>query len=350
MNKQQFGTVDGKDVFLYTLRNSNGMEARIMTYGGIVTVLTAPDAKGVFRDVVLGFDSLASYVKDTPYLGCIAGRYANRIARGRFTLDGKEYALAVNNPPNHLHGGVRGFDKVLWTADDAASTPGRSLVLTYVSKDGEEGYPGALSVRVVYTVTDSNDFRIEYQATTDRATVLNLTQHSYFNLAGPGDGDILGHEVMIAARRFTPVDSNLIPTGELRPLAGSPLDFFTPTAIGTRINAVDEQLRFGIGYDHNYVLDKPAGTLGLAARVTEPVSGRVMEVFTTEPGVQFYTGNFLDGHHIGKGAKPYKHRYGFCLETQHFPNSPNTPSFPSTVLRPGEKYSSTTLYHFGTRG
>jgi aldose 1-epimerase len=344
--KEPFGVVDGTRVSLYTLRNASGMEARITNYGGIIVSLKVPDRKGIPGDVVLGYDSLASYVKASPYFGCLVGRYGNRIAAGKFSLGGTEYTLAVNSPPNHLHGGNKGFDKVIWTVHESESVPGKSLVLTYTSKDGEEGYPGKLETRVVYSLTDSNELKIQYTATTDKPTVVNLTQHSYFNLAGPGDGTILGHELMIAADRFTPIDAAFIPTGELRPVKGSPLDFSTLTAIGARINQDDEQLRYGLGYDHNFVLNKPEGTFGLAARVVERTTGRVMEVFTSEPGVQFYSGNFLDGTCVGKGGKPYQHRYGFCLETQHYPDSPNHPDFPSTVLRPGEEYNTTTVYRF----
>ncbi len=344
--KEPFGIVDGSRVFLYTLRNASGMEARITNYGGIIVSLKVPDRNGNPGDVVLGYDSLSSYVKATPYFGCLIGRYGNRIAGGRFLLGGTEYTLAKNDGPNQLHGGNKGFDKVVWTVRESESLPGKSLVLTYTSKDGEEGYPGNLDVRVVYSLTDSNEIRVSYQAKTDKPTIVNLTQHSYFNLAGPGDGTILGHELMIAADRFTPIDATFIPTGEFRPVKGTPLDFTSPKPIGERINKDDEQLRYGLGYDHNFVLNKLEGSFGLAARVYEPTRGRVMEVLTSEPGIQFYSGNFLDGSHIGKGGKPYLHRYGFCLETQHFPDSPNHPDFPSTVLNPGEEYSTVTAYRF----
>jgi aldose 1-epimerase len=350
MEKHLFGTTpDGRQVYAYTLKNSRGMEARITNFGGVVLSLTAPDKNGKFADVVLAYDSLAPYLVNKPYFGALIGRFGNRIGKGKFTLDGKEYSLATNNGPNHLHGGAAGFNKVVWEPKEPESTPGRSLVLTYVSKDGEEGYPGALAVKVTYTLTDSNELRIDYRATSDKATVVNLTQHSYFNLAGPGEGDILGHELMIDADRFTPTDAGLIPTGELPPVKGTPMDFTAPTAIGARINQPYEQLKLAGGYDHNWVLNKKPRTFGLAARVFEPTTGRVMEVFTTEPGVQFYCGNFLDGSDHGKGGKVYKHRYGFCLETQHFPDSPNKPDFPSTVLRPGEEYSTMTVYRFSAR-
>lgn len=348
--KKAYGTLpDGSTAFLYTLKNKNGMEAAITNYGGIVVSLTAPDSHGIMKDIVLGYDSLASYVENNPYFGALIGRYGNRIGKGRFRLNGVEHKLATNNGENHLHGGLKGFDKVLWEVREPEGQPGKSLVLRYQSKDGEEGYPGNLSVRVVYALSDSNELKIDYEATTDKPTVINLTHHSYFNLAGAGHGDILGHELQIMADTFTPVDGGLIPTGKLQPVKGTPMDFTLPMSIGSRIDAKDEQLQRGGGYDHNWVLSKPDGSFGLAARVSDPNSGRVMEVWTTEPGLQFYSGNFLDGSNIGKGGVSYKHRYGFCLETQHFPDSPNKPSFPSTVLEPGKTYSSSTLYRFLTR-
>jgi aldose 1-epimerase len=349
MNKQPFGkTKSGEAVDLYTLANSKGMEVAITSYGGIVVSLKVPDRAGRSADVVLGFDNLDGYLKDPPYFGAIVGRYGNRIAKGRFTLNGREYRLPQNNGENALHGGLRGFDKRVWTARDVSSTAGPALELTYVSKDGEEGYPGTLTTKVVYTLTDNNELKIDYTATTDKDTVVNLTNHSYFNLAGQGEGDILGHLVQLNADRFTPVDAGLIPTGELRPVAGTPFDFRKPAAIGARINNNDEQLKIGRGYDHNFVLNSGGDSLAAAARVTEPKSGRVMEVLTTEPGLQFYTGNFLDGSIRGKGGKTYNQRYGFCMETQHFPDSPNKPSFPSTVLKPGAQYRTTTIYRFST--
>ncbi len=344
-----FGNADGKDVFLYTLRNASGMEARITNYGGTVVSLTVPDRSKKPADVVLGYDSLASYMTGKSYFGAIVGRYGNRIGKARFTLDGKEYTLNVNDGANTLHGGLKGFDRVVWEVDETTPATQPVLSLSYLSKEGEEGYPGNLKVNVVYTLTDSNELRIDYAATTDKPTVLNLTHHSYFNLAGAGNGDILSHQVMLNANAFTPVDSGLITTGEIRPVEGTPMDFRTPTAVGARIGANDEQLRLGRGYDHNWVLNRTGVGLSLAARVTESTSGRVMEVWTTQPGVQFYTGNFLDGTAIGKGGKPYAYRTGLCLETQHFPDSPNKPSFPTTVLRPGEKFSSTTVYRFSTQ-
>jgi len=343
-----FGVVDGKDVFLYTLRNASGMEARITNYGGIVVSLTVPDRSQKPGDIVLGYDSLVSYLTGKSYFGAIVGRYGNRIGKARFTLDGKEHMLNVNDGANTLHGGLKGFDKVVWDVDESTPATQPALSLSYLSKDGEEGYPGNLHVSIVYTLTDSNELRIDYAATTDKPTVLNLTHHSYFNLAGAGNGDILSHEVMLNANAFTPVDSALITTGEIRPVDGTPMDFRTPAAVGARIGTKDEQLKLGRGYDHNWVLNRPVGGLTLAARVTERTSGRVMEVWTTQPAVQFYTGNFLDGTAIGKGGKAYAYRTGLCLETQHFPDSPNKPAFPSTVLRPGEKFASTTVYKFST--
>ncbi len=347
---ERFGkTADGRDVEIYTLKNRGGAEARVINYGGIVVSLKVPDREGRLADVVLGFDDVAGYEgAPSTYLGALIGRYGNRIAKGRFTLNGVEYKLATNNGPNHLHGGVRGFDKVLWTVRPLKARGGSALELTYVSRDGEEGYPGTLSVRVVYTLTDADELRIEYSATTDKDTVVNLTNHSYFNLAGEGTGDILGHLLTLDSDRFLPTDQTSIPTGELRPAAGTPFDFTRPTAIGARIEADDEQLKWAKGYDHTYVVRGRAGTLRRAARVEEPKSGRVMEVWTTEPGVQFYTGNYLDGL-AGKGGHTYDFRDGFCLETQHYPDSPNKPEFPSTVLRKGGRYRTTTVYKFSAR-
>ncbi len=347
VSRQPFGqTKDGTPVDLYTLRNSKGAEARISNYGGLVISLTVPDRNGNLGDVTLGYDNLDGYLKETPYFGALIGRYGNRIAKGKFTLDGKEYTLATNNGPNALHGGLKGFDKVVWQPTILASAEGPALQLKYLGKDGEEGYPGNLSVTAVYTLTEDNGLKLEFTATTDKDTVVNLTHHSYFNLAGKGD--ILNHVVMIPADRFTPVDSTLIPTGELKPVDGTPFDFRKPTAIGARINQDDEQLKFGGGYDHNWVINKPLGSYGLMARVTEPTSGRVMEVFSTEPGLQFYSGNFLDGSITGKGGWVYKHRSAFCMEPQHYPDSPNKPEFPSVVLKPGQVYKNTILYRFST--
>ncbi len=311
-----------------------------------------PDRNGNLGDIALGYDSLEGYLEATPYFGAIIGRYGNRIGEGQFTLDGETYQLATNDGPNHLHGGVQGFDKVVWDAKPVEAADGVALEFTYISPDGEEGYPGALDAKVTYTLTNDNRLIFDYEATTDAPTPVNLTQHTYFNLAGHGGGDILGHEVMINADTFTPVSQTLIPTGELRPVEGTPFDFRTPTAIGERIDADNEQIRFGPGYDHNFVLNDDAASVDapvLAARVYEPNSGRVMEVLTTEPGLQFYSGNFLDGSITGKDGVTYERRSGFCMETQHFPDSPNKPDFPSTILRPGELYKTRTVYAFSVQ-
>jgi len=334
---------DGTPVEIYTLKDGP-IEARIMTYGGIVVSLKTPDRKGQSADIVLGYDSLEDYLRDKAFFGGIVGRYANRIAGGTFTLDGKRYSLPKNDGDNSLHGGTRGFDKVVWKGRQIAD----GVELTYVSKNGEQGYPGTLTVTVRYTLRD-NALRIEYSATTDAETIVNLTNHSYFNLAGQGKGDILGHQLKINASRFIPVDKALIPTGELAPVASTPFDFRQATAIGQRINAEHEQLRFGRGYDHNWVLDSTGGTLAEAAWLYDPGSGRVLQVFTTKPGIQFYSGNFLDGSITGKEGKVYGHRTGLCLETQHFPDSPNHANFPSTVLRPGQRYHSATEFRFSRR-
>ncbi|MGB3780108.1 MAG: aldose epimerase family protein [Tunicatimonas sp.] len=343
-------TPDGQTANLYTLTNANGVEAQITDFGGVVVSLKVPDRNDTLADVVLGFDSLKPYFEDSPYFGALVGRYGNRIAKGKFTLDGEEYTLAQNNMGNHLHGGLRGFDKVLWQAEpQSGDSSSAGLKLRYQSPDGEEGYPGALDVTVIYTLTNDNELRIDYQATTDAPTVVNLTNHSYFNLTGQGGSSILDHEVMINADRFVPVDSTLIPTGELAEVAGTPLDFRQPTPIGARIDDEHQQLAYGIGYDHCWVLNKEGGSRTLAATVHEPSSGRFLEVFTTEPAVQFYSGNFLDGTLTGKGGAVYEQRTGFCLETEHFPDSPNQPNFPSTELRPGETYQTSTTYKFSVR-
>ncbi len=350
IGKQAFGQApDGTPVALYTLTNANGLVAQISNYGGIVVSLTAPDRDGKFEDVVLGFDNVDGYVNHNLYFGAIVGRYANRIAAGRFTLDGVEYKLAQNDGDNHLHGGIRGFDKVVWEAEAVEGNDGVGLALTYLSADGEEAYPGNLSVKVVYTLTNDDALRIEYLATTDQATIVNLTNHSYFKLDGARSESILAHEVMINADRFTPIDETLIPTGELRSVKGTPMDFTQSTAIGDWIDQDDEQLRLGNGYDHNWVLNHGGGTLALAARVYEPVTGRAMEVHTTEPGMQFYTGSFLDGSATGKEGRVYNRRHALCLEAQHFPDSPNQPHFPSPILRPGETYRQTTVYSFSAQ-
>ena len=350
IEKKPFGEVDGKPVDLYTLTNTNGMTMTVSNYGAIITTLTAPDKNGTYGDVVLGYNDVQSYVKATPYFGAVVGRYGNRIAKGKFTLEGKEYTLATNNGPNSLHGGVKGFDKVIWNASEIKSAAGVGLALTYLSKDGEEGYPGNLTCKVTYLLSNKNELRVDYALTTDKTTVVNVTQHSYFNLAGDGMGDILNHELMLNADKFVPVDETLIPKGVLEPVKGTPMDFTTSTAIGARVNTATEQLKFGKGYDHCWVLNqvKP-NTLTLAARVYEPTTGRVLEITTTEPGIQFYCGNFLDGTNIGKNGKPYNFRNGFALETQHYPDSPNQPTFPSTVIKPDKTYKSTTIFAFSAR-
>lgn len=344
---------DGTPVNLYTLTNANGMRVDVTNYGGIIVRLLVPDADGELEDITLGYDSLDGYLEQSPYFGAIIGRYGNRIDEGRFTLDGETYQLATNNGPNHLHGGEQGFDKVVWNAEPFSGEDSTGIVFTYTSPDGEEGYPGTLEAKVTYILTNDNELIFDYEATTDEATPVNLTQHAYFNLAGHDSGDILDHVLMINADAFTPVDSTLIPTGEIRPVEGTPFHFRQPTPIGARINNEEnQQIRFGLGYDHNFVLKRDnlgADSLALAARVFEPTSGRVMEVYTTEPGVQFYSGNFLDGSITGKDGAVYEHRTGFCLETQHFPDSPNKPDFPSTILRPDETYRSRTVYKFDTR-
>ena len=350
MEKASFGkTPEGQEVEIIQLNNKSGMQAGIMTYGATLVSLTVPDRNGVMSDVVLGFDSLSSYVKQSPYFGSTIGRFGNRIGKGTFELNGARYTLAANNGANHLHGGIRGFDKVVWRVDQKESVEGKSLALKYVSNDGEEGYPGTLTAKVVYSLTDENELRIDYEATTDKPTVVNLTHHSYFNLAGAGNGDILGHELFIDADRFTPIDGGLIPTGELRSVRGTPMDFTKAEAIGARILDKEEQIKNGGGYDHNWVLNKAQGAFGLAASASEKTSGRVMEVLTSEPGLQFYSGNFLDGTLIGKGGKKYEYRSGFCLETQHFPDSPNKPQFPSTTLNPGSVYKTSTIYRFSAK-
>lgn len=349
IEKQPFGkTAEGVSVAAYTLTNQNGSKVKIITYGARVVSIEVPDRSGNLGDVALGYDDLQSYEKDSFFIGPIVGRYGNRIAKGRFTLDGRTYVLAQNNNGNHLHGGLRGFDRVVWMAKGSVVAGVARLKLTYLSKDQEEGYPGNLSVTVLYTWTNGNELKIEYSAHADKATVLNLTSHAYFNLAGAGRGDILNHEMRINAFRFTPTDQTSIPTGELRSVKGTPLDFTIATPIGARIEDKYEQIAFGSGYDHNFVLNKPAGKLGLAAEVYESTSGRKLRVYTTEPGVQFYSGNFLNGP-IGKRGLAYPRRSGFCLETQHFPDSPNRPNFPSTVLKLGGRYTQTTVYQFSTR-
>jgi aldose 1-epimerase len=344
---QSFGEHDGRPVNLYTLTNSHGLELRAMNYGGIIVSLRVPDRKGQMADIVLGHDKLEGYVPNPPFLGAIIGRYANRIANGAFTLDGKKYTLEKNDGPNTLHSGTHGFDKEMWTGEPVK---GKSAVaFTYLSKDGESGFPGNMKVEVTYTLNDENELVIDYEATTDKSTVVNLTQHTYFNLSGEGSGDILNTEMQLNASRFTPVDSTLIPTGELRPVKGTPMDFTTPAKIGARIDDKYDQLMLGKGYDHNFVIDRKGEGLALAARAYDPASGRVLEVSTTQPGVQFYTGNFLDGTVTGKQGHAYQRRNAFCLETQHYPDSPNHPDFPTTTLRPDERFHSQTVFKFSTR-
>jgi aldose 1-epimerase len=342
-----FGTADGKPVMLYTLKNSRESEARIMTYGGIVQLLKVADRAGKFDDIVLGYDNLDDYIKVTPHFGALIGRYGNRIAGAKFTLDAQAYTLAINNGPNSLHGGIKGFDKVVW---DVVKATGNSLELHYLSKDGEEGFPGNLDVTATYTLTDDNALQLKFKATTDKPTVVNLTHHSYFNLAGQGNGDILGHEVYINSDKTTPVNKDLIPTGAFADVTGTPFDFRKATAIGARINDPDPVLQYGPGYDHNWVINqaKP-GELTLQARVTEPTTGRVMEVWSDEPGLQFYAGNFLDGTITGKGGKVYQKRTGCCMEPQHYPDSPNKANFPSVVLRPEQTFQNTIIYKFSTK-
>jgi aldose 1-epimerase len=350
VSRAPFGTLpDGTAIELFTFTNANGIEVRAITYGGIIVSLRTPDRNGKLDDIVLGFDALDGYLTNSPYFGALIGRYGNRIARGRFTLDGKSYALALNNGPNHLHGGLKGFNAVVWTGEPFSDARGTGVVFSHTSRDGDEGYPGTLTMRVTYLLTDRNELSFIYEATTDAATHVNLTQHTYFNLSGHNAGDILGHEVMLNASRYTPVDAALIPSGELAPVEGTPFDFRTPTAIGARIADPNEQIVRGKGYDHNFVLETGQGDTHLAARVFDPKSGRTLDVATSEPGVQFYTGNFLDGTLKGKGGVVYAQRTGFCLETQHFPDSPNHPSFPTTILRPGETLRSTTVFTFGVR-
>jgi aldose 1-epimerase len=348
---QAFGKLsDGTTVDLYTLTNSHGMEAAITNFGATLVSLKVPDRSGKLADVVLGYATPAEYERGSNFFGATVGRYANRIAKGKFKLNGMTYSLPTNDGPNSLHGGTPGFNKRVWTAKEVAASSEPAVQFTYFSPDGEQGYPGNLNVEVTYTLKEDNSLQIDYRATTDKATVVNLTNHSYFNLAGEGSGDILGHQLTLHAGRFTPVDATLIPTGELRPVKGTPFDFTRSTAIGARINQDDPQLKFGRGYDHNWVLTAGASqTPHLAAEVYEPSSGRVLTILTTEPGVQFYSGNFLDGTAHGKSGKAYVHRSGFCLETQHFPDSPNHPNFPSTVLKPGEVFQSTSIYKFTAR-
>ena len=348
--RASFGsTPDGTAVEQFTMTNAAGIEVRAMTYGAIIVSIRVPDRQGQLDDIALGYDTAAEYVTNpNAYFGAVVGRYANRIAKGRFTLDGRTYALAINNPPNHLHGGKRGFDAVHWKGEPFENETGAGVIFTYTSPDGEESYPGTLNTRVTYTLTDKNELIFDFHGTTDAPTVVNLSQHTYFNLAGHGVRDVLDHELQLFADRYTPVDDTLIPTGELATVEGTPFDFRQPTTIGARIDQDHPQLRRGNGYDHNFVVTRSGEGLQRTARVVERSTGRTMEIATTEPGVQLYTGNFLDGKLVGKGRRPYARRSGFCLETQHFPDSPNKPQFPSTTLRPGGEYRSRTVLTFGT--
>lgn len=358
VDQSVFGQLpDGRQVEVYRFTNANGIEMRVMNYGGIILSLKTPDAQGEFDDIVLGFDSLEDYLSEeyrqaNPYFGALIGRYGNRIAGGQFSLDGEVHSLATNDGDNHLHGGQQGFDRVLWQAEPFENDEGAGLILRYTSEDGEEGYPGRLEAEVTYTLTDADELVVDYRATTDKPTPVNLTQHSYFNLEGEGSGSILDHRLTINADDFTPVDETLIPTGEIRPVQGTPFDFTQPTPIGERIEQDNEQLMFGKGYDHNFVLTEQAVSPSepvLAARVWEPESGRLLEIATTEPAIQFYSGNFLAGDLTGKRGQAYEHRSGFALETQHYPDSPNQADFPSTILEPGETYRSRTIYRFSAQ-
>ncbi|HEV7991294.1 MAG TPA: aldose epimerase family protein [Gemmatimonadaceae bacterium] len=349
VHKTAYGKApDGTIVDAYTMRNRNHVAVQVITWGGTITNFGTPDKAGKFADIVLGFDSLPDYLHNTPYFGVLVGRYGNRIARGKFALDGKSYTLAINNAPNHLHGGLKAFDKVVWTGEQVQSDTAVGVTLTHVSPDGDEGYPGTLTAKVTYTLNDRNELVIDYQATTDKATPVNLTNHTYWNLRGEGNGDILSHQLMINADSMTPVDSTLIPTGQITPVSGTPFDFKTPTAIGARIDQDDQQIKNGHGYDHNLVLNRGAkGELVHAARLTEPTSGRSLDIYTTEPGVQYYSGNFLDGTTVGKSGHKYQRRSGVALETQHYPDSPNKPQFPTTILKPGQTYHTRTVFKVG---
>lgn len=350
IEKTTFGKLErGGDADLYTLTNKSGVSAKITNYGATVVSLFVPDKNGKLEDIVLGYDTPEDYAKGTSYFGAIVGRYGNRIGKGKFSIDGTEYKLAVNNGENHLHGGIVGYNKVMWNAEPVDTENGPSLKLTYMSKDGEEGYPGNVKLEVIYTLTNNNELKIEYSAVTDKPTIFNPTHHSYFNLSGGRENKILDHELMLNADKYTPVDAGLITTGKLENVENTPMDFRKPVKIGAGIDKDFEQLKFGKGYDHNWVLNNWDKTVKLAATVYEPASGRFMEVHTDQPGIQFYAGNFLDGTGTGKNGKPYQHRTGFCLETQHFPDSPNKPEFPSVRLNPGDTYRHTTIYKFSTK-
>ena len=350
LSEEDYGVLDnGILIKQYIFENDNQMKVKIINYGAIVVSIEVPDKNGKINDVVLGYDSIDGYVQDPSYFGAIVGRVGNRISKGKFSLDGKDYALAINNNENHLHGGIQGFNKKVWTPEITESNGLPALKLTYLSPDGEEGYPGNLNLEVTYTISNKNELIIDYFGTTDKATILNPTNHSYFNLSGEGNGDILDHVLKINADYFTPVDKGLIPLGNHESVLGTPMDFLKPKKIGERINNDDNQLKVGLGYDHNWVFNNWDGTLKLGVTLFEPESGRFMEVFTTEPGVQFYSGNFLDGTNIGKNQKAYQYRSALCLETDHFPDSQNNSNFPSVVLRPGEEYKQKTIYQFSTK-
>lgn len=350
ISETSFGSLpDGTPLKLFTLRNASGIEVNITNYGGIITSLKTPDRDGNLEDIVLGYDSLAGYLKAPSFFGALVGRYGNRIANGKFKLEGKTYTLVQNNGKNHLHGGNKGFDKVVWTPEASSTADAATLKLTYLSKDMEEGYPGNLQVTVVYSLGNDNALSISYEATTDKTTVVNLTNHSYFNLSGNTKRDILGHTLTLKASKFIPVDAGLIPTGELKPVKGTPFDFTQPAVIGARINDADPQIKIGRGYDHCYVFDKPAGAYEQVGTLYDSISGRQMDVFTSEPGTQVYSGNFLDGSITGKFNTVYAQRYAVCIETQHFPDSPNKPEFPSVVLKPGEVYKTRTTYQFSAK-
>ncbi len=346
--KEAYGQVDGKDVDIYTLTNKNNLEMKVTNYGCTVTSLIVPDKDGNLDDIVLGFKTVDQYVKESPYFGCAVGRFGNRIALGKFSIDGTDYTLATNNGANHLHGGLKGFDKVIWNAEPKETDDGPAIMFTHVSKDMDEGYPGNLNVTIIYTLTDDNEFKIEYSATTDKATHCNLTHHTYFNLAGDDAGDILGHELTVTADHYTPVDAGLIPTGELETVKGTPFDFTSPHVIGERIGVLKEGVENG-GYDHNFCLNNKDGSVALAAKVYDPKTGRIMEISTTEPAIQFYSGNFLDGTLVGKTDSKYQQHDGFCLETQHFPDAPNQPTFPTTLLKPGETYGHIIIHKFSVK-
>ncbi|MEN8122673.1 MAG: aldose epimerase family protein [Bacteroidota bacterium] len=350
MSKNNFNTtINNKEISLFTLKNNNGVKVEITNFGGKVVSIHVPDKDGNIEDIVLGYDNIDDYISGNPYFGAIVGRYANRISKGKFTIEEKEYQLVQNNGENHLHGGTKGFNDIVWDVKQTEVDGNQLLELSYLSKDGEENYPGNLNVKVIYTLTQNNELKIAYSASTDKTTIVNITHHSFFNLAGEGKGTILDHKLLINADKFTVVNNQSIPTGEIRNVADTPMDFRKFTEIGERINADDEQLKFGNGYDHNWVLNRDLKKISFVAAVHEPISGRYMEVWTDQPGMQLYTGNYLDGSDIGKGEKAYHQHSAFCLETQHFPDSPNHPEFLSCILKPGEEYKQTCIYNFSVK-